>query len=83
CMSPRTDFGIEPDKDAGLAEHVTSGIFAEHADGLRLQNVEVVWGENRQDYWAHALEAHNVSNLRLSDFTGKAAKEDLEDQLID
>ncbi len=83
CMSPRTDFGIEPEKDAGLIEHATSGLYAEHARRLRLRNVDVVWGANRQDHWAHALEAHNVEDLDLSDFRGTAAREDLDDRKID
>ena len=83
CMSPDTDFGIEPEKDAGLREHPTSGVYAEHAAGLRLRDVRVVWGENRQDYWAHALEAHHVEGLDLSGFEGAAGREGLEDRRVD
>ncbi len=31
------------------------------------------WGEQRQDYWRHAVEAHSVSDLRLENFEGESA----------
>lgn len=83
CMVNDTSFGIDYRKDEGLREYPTPGIYAQHADKLQLRNVEVVWGDNAQDYWSHALEAHNAPGLTLENFRGKAAKEDIEDQLID
>jgi hypothetical protein len=83
CMSRDTDFGIEPEKHEGLSEHATSGVYAEHAAGLRLRGVRVVWGANRQDYWAHALEAHHVQGLDLGGFEGTAGREGVEDRWID
>lgn len=83
CMSPRTDFGIEPEKDEGLVEHATPGIYCEHAKALTLRNVELVWGENRQDHWSHALETHNVAELRLDSFRGEAAQERMDAEWIE
>ncbi|MFP3936874.1 MAG: glycoside hydrolase family 28 protein [Phycisphaerae bacterium] len=83
CMSPNTDFGIEPEKDAGLTEHPTSGVYAENATGLRLRGVRVVWGANKQDYWAHGIEAHNVEGLDLEGFEAPAGKDDLPDRKIE
>ncbi len=83
CMSPRTDFGIEPEKDAGLYEHPTAGVFIEHARRVALRHTEVLWGENRQDYWRHAVEAHAVEDLDLSTFTGEAAGDGVEAVHID
>ncbi len=78
CMSPRTDFGIEPEKDVGLYEHPTVGFFLEHARGVTLRHCEVAWGEPRRDHWRHAIEAHAVEDLRLEDFRGDAAHEGVE-----
>jgi hypothetical protein len=83
CMSPDTDFGIEPEKDAGLMQHPTAGVYCEHARNVTLRNVEVVWGRNEQDYWSHALEAHHVEGLKLENFTGEAARKGVKPKQID
>ncbi len=83
CMSPDTDFGIDPDKDAGLVEHPTAGVYAEHAGNVTLRNVEVAWGGKVQDYWGHALEAHHCPDLALDGFQGRAGREGLKARRIE
>ncbi len=53
-------------------------IFAYKADGLTFRNTQVTWGENRPDYYTHAIEAHDVTDLRLEQFEGEAARAGLE-----
>ncbi len=45
----------------GLSQAPTHGVYAEHARGLRLQNLPVHWGSNRQPYWAGDVHTVNVS----------------------
>jgi hypothetical protein len=83
CMADDSSFSIDWRKDEGLVEHPTPGVYMEHTDGTVLRNVDVVWGENTQDYWSHAIEAHNASGLQLENFTGVAGKPGLDAQKID
>ena len=83
CMSPDTGFGIAPEKDLGLTQHPTPGIFAEHTRDLLLRNVQVAWGANRQPYWSHALEASHSPHLKLDNFEGPAGNEHLPAHKID
>ena len=58
-------------------------MYAEHVRDLALRDVKVVWGENTQDYWGHALEAHHVDGLTMRDFEGQAGSPGLEAEAIE
>jgi hypothetical protein len=45
--------------------------------------VDVVWGENTQEFWSHAIEAYDAPGLRLENFNGLAGKPGLDAQKID
>ncbi|MDH5440017.1 MAG: glycosyl hydrolase family 28 protein [Candidatus Bathyarchaeota archaeon] len=64
---------IRPCPGEGLLEHPTSGFYIKNAQNVTLRNCEVVWGDHRPDYFHHALECHNVDNLKLENFEGNAA----------
>ncbi|MFP4054708.1 MAG: glycoside hydrolase family 28 protein, partial [Phycisphaerae bacterium] len=83
CMVNDTSFGIDWCKDEGITEHPTAGVYVQHARNTLLRNVEVVWGENTQDYWGHALDAENAPGLRLEGFRGEAGKPGLDAQKIE
>ena len=57
----------------GVFDHPTAGFFIKNATGVTLRNCRVRWGEPRQDYWRHAVEAHGVADLRLENFEGESA----------
>ena len=38
-----------------------------------MRNCAVQWGQNRPDYFTHAIESKLVSNLDITGFTGAAA----------
>lgn len=61
--------------------HGNPGYSIRHADNIRLNNCSIHWGENRPDYYTHALEAKNVSGLRLNNFNGQSAHSDKYDAL--
>ncbi|HVS51033.1 MAG TPA: glycosyl hydrolase family 28 protein [Opitutaceae bacterium] len=64
-----------PTKSAypALEEHGTPGIHVRFADRIALRRCRVAWGANRPEYFTHALEAHDVTELSHPDFAGEAA----------
>lgn len=64
---------IRPCVGEGLPTYPNSGFFLHNAEGITLRDCEVVWGENRPDYYHHALEAIHVDKLKLQNFVGEAA----------
>lgn len=56
-----------------LEAHPTPAIHVRHADNVTLKDCKVGWGQNRPDYFTHALEAHDVTGLNYPGFTGEAA----------
>ena len=66
-------YDLRPGIHEGVYEHKTAGVYVQHATGVTLRNVKVVWGETRPDYFGSALEAHDVTGLELTDFKGQAA----------
>jgi len=59
-----------------IEQHGNPGIYIQFADHITLTNCSVNWGENRPDYYTHALEAINATGVDLKKFTGEAAHPD-------
>jgi hypothetical protein len=57
----------------GFVKGSTSGFYFDAATNIILRNCSVQWGENKQSYFAEAIEQHNTEGLKLISFTGKAA----------
>lgn len=68
---------LRPCPGEEMPEHPYSGVFIRNARDITLRNCQVVWGKNRPDYYHHALEAINVDNLKLENFSGEAAHPEL------
>jgi polygalacturonase len=64
---------MRPNEGNTVVPRPVSGFWISRADGVTLRNCEVVWGDNRPGYYAHALEAENVTGLRVENFHGEAA----------
>ncbi|MEO6230252.1 MAG: glycoside hydrolase family 28 protein [Ferruginibacter sp.] len=62
-----------PSELEGMVRGRTSGFYLDKVIGITIRNSSVQWGTNRPDYFAHALETHDVSNLKLFGFDGKSA----------
>ncbi|WP_319501495.1 hypothetical protein [uncultured Draconibacterium sp.] len=60
-----TDYTIQKDGNPGYSICC--------ADSISLANCSVVWGVNKPAYFTYALEVENVTEIKISDFTGKAA----------
>jgi polygalacturonase len=58
---------------AGLEPHRTPVYFLRNAENVTLRNCKAGWGSQRLESYSYALEAVNVKNLKLENFTGAAA----------
>jgi polygalacturonase len=56
-----------------LEPHGTPGYSIRYASQVTVKDSRVAWGENRPDYFTHALESDHTSGLELTDFSGIAA----------
>ncbi len=65
---------LSPGQFVGIYTSIIAGIHCEYADGLTLRDTQVTWGARLADYYGPALEARHVKNLKLEEFTGKAAR---------
>ena len=57
----------------GVFDHPSAGFFIKNASAVTPRNCRVRWGEPRQDYWRHAIDAHSVADLRVENFEGESA----------
>lgn len=60
----------------GIEPHTNPGYYLRHADDVTLRNCKIAWGENRPDYFTHALRAEDCKNLSTPGFAGSAAHPD-------
>ncbi len=59
--------------ETGLEPHGNPGYAIRHASQVTIKASRIAWGNNRPDYFTHALESENTTGLDLSDFSGTAA----------
>jgi hypothetical protein len=66
-----------PENDASgapnIEQHGNPGIHVRNAENVTVRNCNVAWGSNRPEYFTHALEAEDVSGLKLEHFRGDSA----------
>ena len=65
-----------------IEPHGTPGFYIRYADQVKLKNCQVKWGNNIPEYFTHALEAHDVTKLKLQNFSGKAAHPNLHQAVV-
>jgi hypothetical protein len=58
---------------AGVEPHTNPGIYLRRADRVVVRDCRVGWGENRPDYFTHALQAEDCGDLSVERFVGEAA----------
>lgn len=56
----------------GFVRGSTSGFYFDGAQNIVVRNCSVHWGQQRPDYFAHALEYSNTS-IEINNFSGEAA----------
>jgi hypothetical protein len=69
----RFDNRPTPPTMEGLEPHGTPVYSIRNAKNVTVRNCVAGWGQQRQDYFTHTLQAENVQGLVLEHFTGQAA----------
>ncbi len=65
-----------------IETHGNPGFMISQADKVTLRDCRVRWGKNRPEYFSHALEAQNVTELKLTDFVGEAAHPERDEAVV-
>jgi hypothetical protein len=65
-----------------IEPHGNPGFSIRHADNVTLENCSLAWGGHRPDYYTHALEASDVTNLQLTNFRGTAAHPEWDEAIV-
>lgn len=79
---PGGEFDNRPPNDA-IEKHPTPGIHLRHTRGILVRNTSVSWGQNRPDYFTHALHTVDTQGLLRYNFKGEAAHPNLKAIQID
>ena len=66
-------YDLRPSDTVGILESGSSGFYFDTASNIQLRNCSVKWGNNRPDYFKHAISARNINQLKFFDFDGEAA----------
>lgn len=56
-----------------IEPHNNPGFYICFSDRVLLKNCSVDWGKNIPDYFTNAIQAHDVTDLKIEGFKGKAA----------
>jgi hypothetical protein len=67
----------------GIYTNTIAGIHCEFARDLTFRNTQVVWGGQLENYYGPALEARHIENLKLENFSGKAAQSGMTDKIVE
>ncbi|MCD0468790.1 glycoside hydrolase family 28 protein [Flavobacterium sp. JAS] len=62
-----------PSKLEGFVKGSTSGFYFDNAQRIKVQSCSVLWGKNKPDYFAYAIESKNVDALIISNLEGQSA----------
>jgi len=66
----------------GLEPHDTPVYSLRHLKDVTVRNCKASWGDDRQPYFANALQAEDIANLKLEGFTGEAAFPDRQKPIV-
>jgi len=62
-----------PGAGGGVYEDKISAFYCERATDVTFRDCRAAWGENKQPYFGSAIETRLVKDLKIENFTGKAA----------
>jgi polygalacturonase len=87
-INKTTDFpgGIydrRPAQVEGFVKGRTSGFYVDQAKQIKLRNCSVQWGNNRPEYYAHAVEVHGVESFSTENLQGVAAFPDKQKPVLE
>jgi hypothetical protein len=62
-----------PSNVEGMVKGRTSAFYFDQATNIFMRNCSVIWGTNLPAYYAHAVENHGVTNLKITNLEGQSA----------
>ncbi len=62
-----------PSEVEGLVKANTSAFYLDKATNISISNCVVKWGSNLPAYYAHVVESHGITGLKLDDIEGDSA----------
>lgn len=65
-----------------IEPHDNPGIYICFSDQVILKNCSVNWGDNIPDYFTNAIEAHDVTDLKIVGFKGEAAHPERDQAIV-
>lgn len=71
-------YDLRPSATVGILETDIAGIYIDTASDLYFDNCKLIWGNNKESYFKHATYFINVSKLKIDNFSGQSAHEDIE-----
>jgi polygalacturonase len=72
-----------PAQVEGFVKGRTSGFYVDQAKQIKLRNCSVQWGNNRPEYFAHAVEVHGVESFSTENLQGVAAFPDKQKPVLE
>ncbi len=60
--------------ELSIFKHDIPGLYCGYADGLKLLNFELEWGDNLPKFFSHGIECENFHNLQVEGFVGRQAE---------
>lgn len=66
----------------GIEAHGNPGFSIRYADSITLDRCRVIWGDSLPDYFTHALEAYEVTDLVNTEFEGEAAHPERDEAIV-
>ena len=66
----------------GIEPHDNPGIFICFSDQVILKNCSISWGDNIPDYFTNAIQAHDVTDLKIEGFKGESAHPGLDKAIV-
>ncbi len=65
-----------------IEPHDNPGIYIRFCDQVLLKSCSINWGDNVPDYFTHAIQAHDVTELKIEGFKGEAAHPDRDQAVV-
>jgi polygalacturonase len=66
-------YDLRPSDTIGLLVTDIAGFYFDEAENIEVKSCSVTWGENKPEYYGHAVFASDVNHLTIKDFSGVSA----------
>ena len=65
-----------------IEPHDNPGFYLRFCDHVFLNNCSIGWGDNIPDYFSNAIQAHDVTDLKIEGFKGESAHPDRDKAIV-